>query len=109
MPDVTDDVVGEAPLTGATVLARATGAVEAEVDGERILLSPLDFSYFGLTGSGSNVWDLIDGSRSIDDIVASLESEFEAEDGVIRADVLDFVDGLVAAGLAAPVSADTDA
>lgn len=102
MADVTDDVVNDVPLTGETVLARATGAVEAEVDGERILLSPRDFSYFGLTGSGSHVWDLIDGTRSIDDIVASLEAEFEAEDGLIRSDVLEFVDALVAAGLASP-------
>lgn len=100
MPDVTDDVVDRAPLTGVTVLVRAQGAVEAEVDGERILLSPRDFSYFGLTGSGSYVWDLIDGSRSIDQIVGSLEEEFEAEDGAIRTDVLEFVDALVAAGLA---------
>lgn len=100
MPEVSDDVLGQVPLTGTTVLARATGAVEAEVDGERILLSPRDFSYFGLTGSGSHVWDLIDGGRSIDDIVALLEGEFEAEDGMIRSDVMEFVDALVAAGLA---------
>ena len=100
MPDVYDDVVGQISITGTTVLARATGAVEAEVDGERILLSPRDFSYFGLTGSGSRVWDLIDGARSLDDIVTSLEAEFEAEDGRIRADVLEFIDALVAAGLA---------
>ena len=100
MADVTEGIVGGTSLTGATVLTRATGAVEAEVDGERILLSPLDFSYFGLSGSGSHVWDLIDGQRSLDEIVDALEAEFEAEDGLIRSDVMEFVDALVAAGLA---------
>lgn len=85
--------------TRDVVLVRATGAVEAEVDGERILLSPSDFSYFGLTGSGANVWDLIDGQRTLGELISTLEAEFEAEDGVIGREVAEFVDALKAAGL----------
>lgn len=86
-------------VAGTDVLVKATGTVEAEVDGERILLSPADFAYFGLAGTGANVWELIDGQRTLDDIVGILEDEFEAEDSEIRADVVSFVEALKSAGL----------
>ena len=89
-----------AELTDDLVLQRVTGAVEAEVDGDRILLSPKDFSYFGLQGTGAPVWDLIDGERSVGEIIAELEDAYAAEEGAIRADTLEYLDALVAAGLA---------
>lgn len=94
-----DDTTTTAPITGDQVPRYATGAVQAEVDGELILLSPKDFAYFGATGSGSPVWDLIDGERTVDAIVADLETRFEAEPGVVRKDTCDFIEALVAAGL----------
>lgn len=83
----------------AGVVRRVVGAVEAEVDGDRILLSPKDYSYFRLGGTGAPVWDLIDGSRTLDDIVVSLESEFAAEPGTIRLETERFVAALAEAGL----------
>lgn len=78
---------------------RVAGAVEAEVDGERILLAPRDFSYFGLTGAAAAVWDGIDGQTTVGTLIDNLELEFEAEAGRIRSDTLRFLDALMAAGL----------
>ncbi len=86
-------------LDDTTVPVRSTGTVQAEVDGDLILLSPKDFSYFGAQGAGETVWELVDGRRSIGDIVASLETEFSADEGVIRAETLEFIDALVEVGL----------
>ena len=86
-------------VTSDSIPSRAQGAVEAEVDGDRILLSPTDFSYFGLTGAGAPVWDLIDGERSVAVIVAALETQFDAPEGVIASESLNFIDALHAAGL----------
>lgn len=84
---------------GSVVPRRLDRVIQAEVDGDLVLLSPKDYSYFGATGVGADVWDRIDGTRSLDEIIRDLELEFEAEDGAIRADTLEFVDALVAAGL----------
>lgn len=86
-------------LSDDAVPQRVTGAVEAEVDGERILLAPKDFSYFGLTGAAAAVWDGIDGAVSVGSLVGRLEDEFSAEPGQIRNDTLEFLDALMAAGL----------
>lgn len=86
-------------LSGSAVPRRADRVVQAAVDGELVLMSPKDFAYFGTAGSGDPVWELIDGSRSVDQIVADLESRFAAEPGVIRTQTLAFLDALQAAGL----------
>lgn len=79
--------------------SRVAGAVEAEVDGERVLLSPKTFAYFGLTGSGAAVWDAIDGTRTITELVALLATQFDADPTVIEAETIEFVDALATAGL----------
>lgn len=86
-------------LQGDPVLVRVPGAVEADVDGERIVMSPADFGYFSLAGAAASVWERIDGVARLSAIVAGLESEFSAEPGVIRAETEAFVRALVAAGL----------
>ena len=86
---------------GSAVPRRVDRVVQAEVDGELVLLSPKDFAYFGTAGAGDRVWELVDGRRSVDEIVADLESRFGAEPGVIRAQTVAFIDALAAAGLVA--------
>lgn len=84
---------------GEKVFTKADGVVEAEVDGERILLSPTDFSYFGLTGTAPRVWELIDGERTVDDILEILQSDYEATDSEIKDDVFSFLEALQVSGL----------
>lgn len=86
-------------MLDSQIPSRTQGSIEAEVDGERILLSPKDFSYFGLTGTGAPVWDLIDGDRSVAAIVAELERQYEAAPDVIRNETEEFLDALASSGL----------
>ena len=86
-------------LAGSTVLRRVDRVVQAAVDGDLVLMSPRDFAYFGTEGAGEPVWALIDGERSLDDIVAVLESRYDSEPGVIRAETAEFVDALISVGL----------
>jgi hypothetical protein len=80
---------------------RHAEALEAEVDGERVLMSPKNFAYFGLMDTGALVWDRIDGSTSIGEMIAALVSEFDADETTVRSDVTEFISALDAAGLLA--------
>jgi hypothetical protein len=95
-----------ADVDGNRILARRAGALEAEVDGQRVLMSPTDFNYFGLVDTGALVWDRIDGETSLDDLVDGLAAHFDADIVEVRKDVVDFVSALDAAGFLAesPVS-----
>lgn len=73
--------------------------VQAAVDGELVLMSPKDFAYFGTAGVGDAIWELVDGQRSVDQIVALLEARYAAGESLIRTQACDFIEALVAAGL----------
>ncbi len=47
---------------------------------------------------GGYIWNLCDGSRSLDDVVETLASEFDVHDEVLRHDVEAFVNDLVGRG-----------
>lgn len=81
------------------VLARRTDVLEAEVDGDRVLMSSVDYKYFGLVGTGAIVWDRIDGTISLGDLIRGLADEYSADVAVVERDVLEFVSALDSAGL----------
>jgi hypothetical protein len=86
------------------VLLRAPEVVEADVDGERVLLSPKDLAYFGLEGTGAVIWDRIAEPIRLGELVDQLTAEYQADPELIRAEVVDFAAGLEAAGLLAEVT-----
>jgi len=82
-----------------TVYSRATGAVDAVVDGQVVLLSPADFSYHALDRVGARVWALLAEPATIDALVAALQEEFDVSDGQCRADVEPFLTKMTAIGI----------
>jgi hypothetical protein len=56
-------------------------------------------AFFYLNETGASVWEKIDGRRSVAEIVAALEDEYEGEPGEIGLRVTEFIDELAAAGL----------
>lgn len=88
-------------MKGDRILARHPDALEAEVDGQRVLMSPKDFAYFGLVDTGALVWDRIDGTTTLDELITALAVEFGTDQAQVRHDVVDFVSALEAAGVLA--------
>ncbi len=74
------------------MITRVAGVIEAEIDGDRVLLEPKSLRYFGLERVGARIWDLLgnDGLTE-DDLVRRLLAEFEVSEGTCRADVRDFL------------------
>lgn len=82
-------------------IRRTPGVLEAEVDGDRVLMHPDDFSYYGLSPTGAAVWQLIDDTRTVQEIVDALATEYDADPTTIRADVDSFLAGMHSARLVA--------
>lgn len=81
----------KAPTTASRLIA-----------GEAVILS-LDTKVLrGLNSVGSRVWDLIDGRRTVDDIIDSIVDEFEVARPQAADDIGAFVQELVNKGLVAP-------
>jgi hypothetical protein len=88
-------------VNGDRILVRHADVLEAEVDGQRVLMSPKDYAYFGLVDTGAIVWDRIDGETSLDELVVALAAEYDTDPERVRSDVGEFVSALDAAGLLA--------
>jgi hypothetical protein len=83
----------------AVIPAKTSTSASRSIAGEAVILS-LDTKVLrGLNSVGSRVWDLIDGQRSIDDIVDAVVAEFEVDRPRAARDVEAFLRQLVDRGL----------
>ena len=81
------------------ILTKASTSAWRLIAGEAVILS-LDTKVLrGLNEVGSRVWDLIDGERTVDDIVGVIVEEFDVPRGQAAEDVEAFVRQLVDKGL----------
>ena len=68
-----------------------------------VLLSGTTGAAFELNRLGSNIWEKLDGSRSLAEIAAGLAVEFGLGSSAAHRDVQRFADALTAADLIEPV------
>ena len=86
-------------MAAQRIYRRHPQAVEADVDGQRVVMSPADFGYFGLDSIGSDVWDRLTQDVTLDRLVDDLATTYATDTATVHADVTDFLSALDAAGL----------
>ena len=83
-----------------TVIAKlADRFTETEIDDEIVVMQLDTGDFFSLTGTGTAIWRLIDGTRDRQALVTDLCSEFGAAEDEVAADVDEFLAKLQGAGL----------
>jgi hypothetical protein len=87
------------PVPPSASLRVSDDTIWQEVEGQVVLLSLVDESYFRLDGVGSTIWASIVEKGSIDVAVAALAGVFDVEDAVLLADATRLAGELVDAGL----------
>jgi hypothetical protein len=83
---------------GQVRIQRAPSAVDAVVDGQTVVLSPLDFSYHTLDPVGARIWGLLARPLTTDELVAALCAEYAVDTQRCRSDVDPFLERMVAIG-----------
>lgn len=88
-------------VTSLSVLVRSDDIVSREIEGE-LLIVPISSSIgdkedelYTLNDTGKDIWKLIDGTRTINDIVNELSMEYSAPNDQIKIDVLGITEDLV--------------
>lgn len=74
-------------MTASTPFSRADAVRELDVDGEITLFHEPTQTALVLNGTASDVWRLLDGRRTIADIVGELSRVYTADTDTIRSGV----------------------
>lgn len=70
-----------------------------DLEGEGVLLNPVDGKYFGLNAVGLSMWNKIDARRTLEEIVSLLLEEYEVERPVLEKDIVELAGRMAAGGL----------
>jgi len=77
------------------VLKRASGVIQAPLEDALIFMNIDAGQYLMLEDTARDIWDMIDGRRSIDEIVGLLVEKYEVEEAVCREEVITFAEALL--------------
>jgi len=79
-----------------SVVVQGREQICAEVDGEVVMMSITQGHYYGLDSIGGRVWELIAEPCSVRELCDRLVVEFAVDRAVCEADVLRFLNDMVA-------------
>ena len=87
-----------------TIFKKSDNVVFRKIQDEYILVpvvaSAADVeSIFNLNETGAAVWERIDGTKKLSDIIEDIKSEYESDDSKIEKDVMAFVSEMIDAKL----------
>lgn len=83
----------------ATRFVPSPDALARELNGEVLILDLRSSQYFGLTGTGARIWQLVEAGEDTGRIIATLLREFEADEQMVADDVDRLLGELVERGL----------
>jgi len=87
------------PLAESTRVKSSPHVFAREFDGDLVLLDLARGDYYGLDALGARLWHGLMAGRTVADIAAELEPEYDVEPATLRRDLLDLLEDLAAKGL----------
>ncbi len=88
----------------STVVIANTDLLSTQLtETESVMLDVANGSYFGVESVAKTIWDSLAEARTIESICALVAATYATDDVDVEADTLEFVDQLLAAGLASVV------
>ena len=83
-----------------TVVKKNDSVAWRIIDGEALLVDPLQSLIYPLNPVGTRIWELLDGGKTVHSIISTVCDEFEGDSKTIEEDVVLFVEDLIKKGLA---------
>ena len=90
-------------LSSNSVLARSDRVSWRVLDGDALILHPEAGTLHRLNGTGTRLWELLDGSRSLEAIASALIDEYEVSEADANAQLAELGAELLDAGLVTAV------
>jgi hypothetical protein len=78
---------------------RNADLLSVEMDGDLVMMSIESGNYFGVSGIGPRVWDLLESPRRFGDLVSSVVDEYEVDAETAASDLSTFLGKLEENGM----------
>lgn len=79
-----------------TIVKRKAGLLASIMDGETVMLDVDSGHYFGLSGAGSHIWNMLEEERSVAAVVDDVKAQYAVGTGDnVDEDVIAFLQKLV--------------
>lgn len=82
-------------LKANSTIKRSEGIVQAEIDGETVMMSIENGAYYGLDVVASRIWELVETPKSVEALCEQLQEEYEVEESQCQEDVFKFLNDMI--------------
>ena len=76
-------------------IVKTTGSISRIIEQEAIVILPAQGQVKVLSEVGARIWDLVDGQRTISDLIDIICEEYEVKREEVEKDTMDFVQRLI--------------
>ena len=90
-----------ADLTPHSLLTRNPDLVAAGMNGDIVMMSIERGLYFGISGVGTRIWELLEQPTRIDALAQAIQAEYDVDEATCQRDLLLFAGELVKHGVVA--------
>lgn len=82
-----------------TKYSQSPGNIVSDMDGEKVMLSVSNGKYYNLGELGGEIWELIKEPVTIQELVTTLQSQYNVDQTDCKEQVTDFLSQLLEQGL----------
>ena len=86
-------------MTQQTILKRKSGLMTADMNGDAVMMDISTGKYFNLGQSGGRIWELLEQSMSVENLIKALIAEYDISYEKCMEDILPFLQQMVDKGL----------
>ena len=79
-------------ITINSVIKRSPEIVHTDMDGETVMMSIEQGNYYGIDSIGSDIWNMLEGEMSIEDLCLKLCEKYDVEESQCQQDVISFLE-----------------
>ncbi|MGE7636529.1 lasso peptide biosynthesis PqqD family chaperone [Peribacillus frigoritolerans] len=86
-------------ITLEKAIVQSEGNIVSDMDGEKVMLSVQKGKYYNLGKLGGEIWDLMKEPVTIQELVTTLQSQYDVAQTECEKQVTDFINQLLEQGL----------
>lgn len=81
-------------ICSESIIRRNEDLLSSDIDGEIVMMSIENGSYYGVNPIGSRIWDIVRNPVKVSDIISVLLKEYDVSKDICEKDVLTFLNTL---------------